>query len=407
LLPVEALGGRWGTTGFLLVHWLEKVFPEPNTFFLLTAIMVALGYVLTWLTFRSLLLAILVGVGLATTTFNYHVYAVPGSVVMLPLVSFLLLFAYCQIEWLRSAAHGWIWSGATLVTCVLFALAYEGWLDLVPLGWIIYPALSWHFRSINDFGRSMRCLLLLGLVSGVAVAYTTIKVRSGLGGLHPLGGEADLIFTYGRGHALLIIEDILSSFITFFFTTITTYLPPELFSFSLSSWKYGADEVVALQEGYHPQATHLAHYNHLFLWRYYAGFALALFLIAYWKVIKRFFSQGTTHYLVLFVLMTCTLIGSPTHLMIKWRPMHAAPLLGYQVYLSVIGWTFLMCYVVTQICDAFGGKWSVAIASLLMLNFCYCAYARPALLAHMSREVFLGAYPDPRENLRPPAIAGH
>jgi hypothetical protein len=182
LLPVEALGGRWGTTGFLLVHWLENVLPEPGAFYLLIAIMVALGYVLTWLTFRSWLMAILMGVGLATTTFNYHVYAVPGSVVMLPLVSFLLLFAYCQIEWLRAATHGWIWGGATLLTCVLFALAYEGWLDLVPLGWIIYPALAWHFRRINNVGCSMRCLLLLGLISLVAVAYTAIKVRSGLGG---------------------------------------------------------------------------------------------------------------------------------------------------------------------------------------------------------------------------------
>jgi len=36
---------------------------------------------------------------------------------------------------------------------------------------------------------------------------------------------------------------------------------------------------------------------------------------------------------------------------------------------------------------------------VLVLNFGYCAYARPALLSHMSQEVFLGAYPDPRKNL--------
>jgi len=236
--------------------------------------MVALGYVLTWLTFRSFSMAILVGVALATTTFNYHVYSVPGSVVMLPLISFLLVFGYCQIAWLRTAAHSWVWGAATVVACVLFALAYEGWLDLVPLAWIVYPALAWHFRRIGDPGRSRRCLLLLGLVTSVALAYTTIKVLFGLGEWHPLGGEADLIFTYGRDHKLLMFEDILSSFITFFFTTITTYLPPELFSFSLSLWKYGPEKIVALQEGYHAQAAHLTRYNHLFLWRYYAGIRL-------------------------------------------------------------------------------------------------------------------------------------
>ncbi len=399
LLPLQALGGRWGTTGFLLVHWLERALGEPKTFYLLTAVMAAVGYVLTWLTFRSLLMAILVGVALATTTFNYHVYSVSGSVVMLPLVSFLLLFGYCQVEWLRAAAHGWAWGAAALISCVLFALAYEGWLDLVPLAWIVYPALAWRYRRIGDAGRSVRCLGLLGLVSLVAVAYTAIKIRFGLGGLHPRGGEADLIFTYGLDYKLLMLEDILSSFITFFYTTIITYLPPELFSFSLSLWKYGPSRIVELQDGYHAAATHLTHYNHLFLWRYYAGFALAVFLMLYWKVVKTFFKQGDTHYLVLFVLMTCTLIGSPTHLMIKWRPMHAAPLLGYQVYLSVIGWTLLLCYVVTRSCETLGGKRGLAMASLLVLNFCYCAYARPALLSVMSQEVFLGAYPDPRKNL--------
>jgi hypothetical protein len=406
-LPLKVLDGRWGTTGFLLVHWLENVFGEPNTLYLFTTIMVALGYLLTWLTFRSRSMAILVGIALATTTFNYHVYSVSGSVIILPLVCFLLLFAYCQIEWLRAASHGSIWGAAALAAGVLFALAYEGWLDLVPLGWIVYPALAWRFRRSGDLVRARRCLLLLGLVSLAAVAYTAIKIRSGLGELHPRGGEADLIFTYGSGHKLLMLEDILSSFITFFYTTIITYLPPELFSFSLSLWKYGPGEIVALQEGYHAQATHLTQYNHLFLWRYYAGFALALFLVAYWKVIKIFFKQGDTHHLVLFVLMTCTLIGSPTHLIIKWRPMHAAPLLGYQVYLSVIGWTLLLCYVVSRRCDALGGKRGLAIASLLVLNCLYCAYARPALLSLMAREVFLGAYPDPRENLRLPAILRH
>jgi len=111
--------------------------------------------------------------------------------------------------------------------------------------------------------------------------------------------------------------------------------------------------------------------------------------------------------------MTGTLIGSPTHLIIKWRPAHAAPLVGYQVYLSVISWTLLVCYVGSRILNAVEGKLGLAIALVLMLNFGYCAYARPALLSHMSQEVFLGAYPDPRKNLprlfrrepdKPPAL---
>jgi len=400
LLPLPELDGRWGTTGFLLVHWLERAFGEPNTFYLLTVVMVGLGYVLTRLAFRSSRMAILVGVALATTTFNYHVYSVSGSVIILPLVSFLFLFAYCQLEWLRRSAQSWLWGGATVITCILFALAYEGWLDLLPFAWLVYPVLAWRFARTGDACCSRRCLLLLGLVTLLGVVYVTVKIHSGLGGLHPKGGEADLVNTYGSGYGLLMVEDVLSSFITFFYTTVTTYMPPELFSFSLSSWQYGPDKIVALQDGYHSQATHLTHYNHLFLWRYFAGFALAFFLVAYWKVARDFLKSDETHHLVLFVLMTGTLIGSPTHLIIKWRPMHAAPLLGYQVYLSVMCWTLLVCYWGASIISRLGGKRGLAVASVILLNFGYCAYARPALLSHMSREVFLGTYPDPRVNLR-------
>jgi hypothetical protein len=399
LLPLEPLYGRWGTTGFLLVHGLETFLGEPNTFYLLTAVMVTVGYVLTYLTFGSLSLAFLLGFALATTTFNYHVYSVSGGVMMLPLVSFLLMFAYSQIEWLRSSALTSLWPSTTVASCLLFALSYEGWLDVVPLILIVYPVLAWVFKRNGDLVRSRRCILILCLVTTTAAIYIGVKMIFGLGGLHPRGGEADLIFTYGRDHVILMLEDIISSFFTFFFTTITTFVPPQLFSFSISSWIYGPEKIIALQEGYHPQAIHLTHYNHLFLWRYYAGFLLAVFLFLYVRVIRKLVVVRDMHNLILFVLLTCTLIGSPTHLVIKWRPMHAAPFLGYQCYLSIIGWTYLLCYVVEHQSRLWRASRGFALRLLLVLNFLYCAYARPALLSHMSKESFLGTYPDPRDRL--------
>jgi hypothetical protein len=399
LLPLEPLYGRWGAAGFLLVHGLETFLGEPSTFYLLTAAMVTVGYVLTYLTFGSLSLAFLLGFALATTTFNYHVYSVSGGVIMLPVVSFLLMFAYSQIEWLRSSALTSVWPSATVASCLLFALSYEGWLDVVPLIFIVYPVLAWVFKRNGDQVRSRRCILILCLVTTTAAGYIGVKMIFGLRGLHPRGGEADLIFTYGREHVILMLEDIISSFFTFFFTTITTFVPPELFSFSISSWIYGPEKIIALQEGYHPQATHLTHYNHLFLWRYYAGFLLAVFLFVYVKVIRKLVVVRDMHNLILFVLLTCTLIGSPTHLVIKWRPMHAAPFLGYQCYLSIIGWTYLLCYMVEYQSRLWRGSTGLALKLLLVFNFLYCAYARPSLLSHMSKESFLGTYPDPRDRL--------
>ncbi len=396
LLPINELSGRWGPTGFLLVHWIELFISEPGAFYLLTVAMVATGYMLAWLTFQSVQLATLFGIGLATTTFNYHVYSVSGSVIMLPMVTLLMVSTYCQFRWIGQG--GAVWAPAMVVACVLFAFSYEGWLDIVPLAWIVYPVLTWQYVRGGERGAAIRSTAALALLTILAVAYVIIKQSFGLGGLHPKGGEADLITTYGDYH-LLMAEDLVSSYFTFFYTTLSTYFPPEILSFSLSLWYYGPEKIVALQEGYHPQATHLTLYNHLFLWRYFAGFALAVFLWAYVKVVGAFARRRESHYLILFVLMTTVMVGSPSHLVIKWRPMHAAPLLGYQVYLSVIGWTLLLCYLVDHGARTVGGWRAYALSTLLVCDFAYCAYARPAVLSCMSSEVFLGVYPDPRLTL--------
>jgi hypothetical protein len=403
-LPLKEFGGRWGTTGFLLVHWLETQFGEPGVFFLLTIVMVSTGFILTYLAFGSVSLALLAGVALATSTFNYHVYSVSGGVIILPLVTFLFLFAYTQMRYIQSVENGRVWGTASVVTCLAFALSYEGWLDFVPLAWIVFPTLVWHFHCVGDRIRSVRSATLLALLTTTAVLYVVVKSISGLDDLHPRGGEADLFFTYGSDHAILMLEDLISSYFTFFFTTITTYFPPEFFSFSVSSWIYGPEKIVALQEGYHSNASHLVHYNHLFLWRYYAGFLLALFVLYYVKVTKRFLTEHDTHHLILFVLLTCSLVGSPTHLLIKWRPMHSAPFLGYQCYLSIMGFTLLLCYVVHRQSKQWGGIRGSGLLAIFALNFAYCAYARPSLLSHMSQESFLGAYPDPRSNLHMDAL---
>ncbi|MBV9471240.1 MAG: hypothetical protein JOZ57_18525, partial [Abitibacteriaceae bacterium] len=306
LLPIKAFGGRWGTTGFLLVNALEYRFGEPTTFYLLTAVMVIAGYILAYFTFRSLVIATLVGFALGTTTFNYHVYLVSGSVVMLPLVTLLLLFAFFQVQWIRATDKELLWGFLTILSCSLFAICYEGWLDIVPLLWIVYPVLAWYFLY-NNLIYTRRCLLILAISTVISLIYVIIKYKAGLDGLHQRGSEADLILTYGFDHKLLMIEDMISSFFTFFYTTVSTYLPPELFSYSLSSWIYGPEKITTLQEGYHSEATHLTHYNHQFLWRYYAGFSLALFAVGYTKVIRRLFRLRQPYYLVLFVLMTATL----------------------------------------------------------------------------------------------------
>lgn len=400
LLPFNEFDGRWGPTGFLLVNLLESWLGEPTVFYMLNAIMITTGYLVSYLVFRSFLLSFLVGVALATTTFNHHVYVVSGSVIMPLLMSFLFIFAFAQVQFIGAKSKQWLWFLLSCVSCVLFALAYEGWLDFAPLAWVIFPVLAWQYQKREDADRRNRCVALLTMTTVVALTYIAVKAAFGLGGLHPRGGEADLVVTYGHKYIILAIEDLVSSFFTFFYTTVSTYLPPWLFSFSNSLWKFGPEKVVALQEGYHPQASHLVLYNHLFLWRFYAGFALAFFLMWYWKSFRLLNRDFNRHSIIVFVLLSCIVVGSPTHLIIKWRPMHAAPFLGYQTYLAIMGFTLLLCYLPVWVSRRWGKRHSAVLAAVLAMNFIYCAYARPGLLSVMSQQSFLGAYPDPRVNMK-------
>ncbi len=401
LLPLKDFGGRWGPAGFLLINQIETWIGEPSAFYLLNSIMVSTGYLLSFFVFRSYLLSFLAGLALATTTFNYHVYLVSGSVIMLPLTTFLFLFSFSQYQYVKAGKNSSFWLTATTITGAAFALSYEGWLDFVPLAWIALGTLSWCFWSAARRLQAMRCLILVSLSTFMAIVYILVKVAYGLADLHPKGGEADLLITYGPSYPALIVEDMISSFFTFFYTTFSTYLPPELFSFSVSLWKYGPETVVALQDGYHPQASHLVLYNHLFLWRFYAGFTLALVLIWYWRAARRLANGPTDHDITIFVLLSCLLIGSPTHLIIKWRPMHAAPFLGYQVYLSVMGLTLLIAYMATTATETYKKwrrPWGMVVPALVALDLLYCAYARPSIMATMSSQTFLGRYSDPRVN---------
>jgi len=400
LLPFSEFDGRWGPTGFLLVNLFESWLGEPTVFYMLNAAMITTGYLLSYMVFRSSLLSFLVGVALATTTFNHHVYVVSGSVIMPLLVTFLFIFAFAQVQFLRESCKPWRWFVLSSVSCAVFALSYEGWLDFIPLAWVIFPVLAWQYHKREDADRRSRCVALLVMTTGMALTYIGVKVTFGLEGLHPRGGEADLVLTYGAKFMILGFEDFISSFFTFFYTTISTYLPPWLFSFSNSLWSFGPDKVVALQEGYHPAASHLVLYNHLFLWRFYAGFSLAFFLMWYWKSFRRLNRDFDGHSIIIFVLMSCVLMGSPTHLIIKWRPMHSAPFLGYQTYLAIMGFTLLLCYLPLWVSRRWGRRQSAILAVVLSINFIYCAYARPALLSVMSQQSFLGAYPDPRVNMK-------
>ncbi len=397
LLPMPELnGGVWATTGILTVYGLELLLGSaPRAYYLVTSLVIATAFFVSWRVYRSLLLSSLIGLSFALTTYDYVSYALSGGVITPLVVTFAMLFAYSQYRLFLGGGNGLKW-GFFFLALALYALSYEGWLDFVVGQWILYPVVVYAFYRQRDRGRAKMAVAILMATSLAAAAYVLVKVSTSYLTLHSPGLEADTVFNY-RGRYLLIgVEDVIANVITLFFTAITTYLPPQVFNFSLSSWYFGDKQIVALQNGYHPTHTQLVAYSHLFLWRFYAGIAIALFGVIYVRVIRRLVENPTPSMLSIFTFMTASLIGSPTHAMVKMRPMHATPLLGYQVYLAVVGVTFLMCYGVHYLNSTMQSRrWLPLIVALFCLNLFFCALARPSLLSHMSVLSGLGPYPVP------------
>jgi hypothetical protein len=389
-------GGVWATTGILAVYGFELLLGSaPRAYYVVTSLAILASVVTSWLIYRSVLLSSLIGLSFTLATYDYVSYALSGGVITPLVVAFAICFSYSQYLLFLDGRRWPRWAAFAL-TLTLYAVSYEGWLDFVAGQWVVYPIVAYAFWRNHDRQRAKTALGILLATSLAALAYVIIKVNVSYATLHAPGLEADTVFNY-RGRYLLIgAEDVIANVITLFFTAITTYWPPQLFNFSLSSWYFGNNTIISLQNGYHPTHTQLVAYSHLFLWRFYAGIAFALFGLMYARVIRWLIRDPTPPSLSVFVFMTAILLGSPTHALVKMRPMHATPLLGYQVYLSVLGVTFLMCYGVYYLYLTMQSRRRFyVVLALFCLNLFYCALARPSLLSHMSELTGLGPYPLP------------
>jgi len=396
LLPIQEWTGSWTSTSLALLPPLTKLVGKySRLYLLLNTLFVTTAFFTSWMMLRSRIFTITFTACAAFTTYNYHVYACTGSVNQYFIVSYLLLLLTCQYKLFTVEERRGGWWAAWSFALALFVLSYEGWLSYVVWTWLMAPiamALAWR-AGRNDLFR--RSAVIASVVTLVACAYVGVKRSYGF--THTSGSESDIIFNYA--HTTLAVEDVISNFFTIFYTVVTNYTPPFLVS-SNSLRAYGHEELIAAQGGYHAAQSHLVPYNHLFLWRFYAGMAATVFIGALALLVRRTWLEPTRERIVLIALMLMTLTGSPTHLLVKWRPMNVAPFISYHFFFGVIGLSLLLAYGTYLAATKLQNRRLAAVLiGLVWLDIGYCALARPALLNHLSSEVQMGAYPDPWKTL--------
>jgi hypothetical protein len=136
--------------------------------------------------------------------------------------------------------------------------------------------------------------------------------------------------------------------------------------------------------------------SHLFLWRFYAGIAVTLFVgFAGWIVYRAWRSPSLVAAVV--AALTLMVISSfPTHMMIKMRPYNAVPALTYKVTISVAALTLLAGYLTMIV-----GHWLrsrrvyFAIFAGICVNVFIAALTRPGMQARLLSEVGLIGLRDP------------
>jgi hypothetical protein len=406
LLPCKHMTGAWGTFGLFTVHGLEHVLGGPEgggparAYYLGNALLVSTAFVLSWLALRSYLFSTTLALCLAMTTFNHHVYLQSGSIALLFVMTYLLFFLFCQFKLMQPGCRYGVWIPAAGVSLLVYALSYESWLDCVAWMWVVHPILAAVAWRKGDFQRIRVGMAVLAATTVVAGAYVLVKTRIGHGQGH--GSESDVVFNYGTSHAILIADDLIAHFFTLFQMAATTYLPPQLFCFSASLREYGPEEIVRLQGGYDAARSGLVAYNHLFLWRFYAGILAAVFFYWWWKSLRSIWKAPSEDGVAFFLFLSMTLAAGATHMIVKFRPSHSTPFVSYHVYFGVVGMSMLISYGVRWIGRNVGSpSWRRGLIALIWLNICYCALARPALLSDMAKHSGYSAYSsDPMKKLK-------
>lgn len=400
LLPLPELNdGAWGTTGFVVLFLLEKYVGPGITYLIFNALLIIVVFWTSWFAFRSHIFSFTLAVCIGFSTFNYHIYSVPGSNVIYPHLMFLSILMLSHFKVVQTERVNSSWGALSCAALICYALSYEGWIAysaFAVLASVVSGVTLWRLGQCSR----VRCVVLVLLQTIVAtVLYVVIRVQ--VPTTFRFGSEADVIFNYKS--LAPAADDLISNFFTYFYLTISNLLPPSFgFSYALQRFGHiGEKEVVRLIGDYHSAFHYLVYPNYLFMWRYYAGVLAAVFVCILIRQVRAAVVGKSMSALGVAVFMLLVLTTSPGHLFIKFRPYNAIPFLSYKTPSSVLGLYCLVAFLAMMFAKRFENRrkevW-IGIAGLWAYVI-YLGLARPGVLTLMSMQTQMGIYPDPARTL--------
>ena len=136
------------------------------------------------------------------------------------------------------------------------------------------------------------------------------------------------------------------------------------------------------------------------MWRFYAGFffasVLGLSIISFYRI-KEKRDSWQMWGLLFFTIML--LFGAATHSIVKYRPMHSMPFLGYQVWVNVIGVIGIVGILSDLLVARVPEKYKLFVLGLVWSYFIYVGLAVRQALGVYLATMNMGRYPDPGQRL--------
>lgn len=395
-LPLEQLTGAWVTTTLIATYLVEQWVGPAGAWYLFNAAAIVVAFATSLVVFRSAVFSFTFSICVGFGTQFYHAYAVPGGIASYLFITYHMLLLAAAVQFVRGARPRWAWGLALAVSLALNVLGYEGWLDLLVLFWVAAPLLYLGLRRMEAPAEAGRVAWLTAALTVVGVAYITVKVTYGFG--QTQGSESDVLFNYRS--LWPIIDDLVSNAFTHAYMSVSNFLPPSLVGAS-AFYRLGPEYLLTSQHGYHEPFNYLVPMQQVFFWRYYAGATFVLMLVAMWLTVKRAWRRPSAWTLALGVFLLMMLVAGPTHSLIKFRPMNAAPVMTYHVTVGVLGASLLISWLVTSAWRTWRPRNALVLLIVVWSAIFYSALARPPYLSHMAAQVGLGEflYPNPMKVL--------
>ena len=392
--PYQYEPGRnyWATTVIPFTYWAETAIGGFSSLLLFSSLFVVVSYFAARLVGASLLFASTLAFMFAFGTQLHYVYTYGN------LIALFLVLTYVSVNF-ALAMHIASADKRSLVARILYvvslaivALSSEMWINYAT-AMIAACGLGWLWARRHGLAKERGASAFLGIATvGVLAAYLAVRMQL-VGQYLAPGAEEELLVTYR--HGVLFVEDAITNYFTLLYTTLSNYLPA-FFTSSNSLTYLGETAIVAEQHGYDAAQQHLTAMNHLFLWRFYAGVAITVFLGFAIRWLVDAWRDPSRRAIVLTLLALMVLAGFSTHLMIKMRPYNTVPALPYKAIISITAWSVLIAYLVQIAWRSIGAAWlrNLVIGGV-WASVLLAAFTRPLMQQRLLEMVGLAAYGDP------------